>query len=219
MALHAVTTALYEREKTGRGGYVNVPMTDCVLSLMALPLAMQQFSHAKVSAANFELAGSIANYNVYECADGKHVALAALEPKFWNMFCDAVGKSSWKEKLLTDEQTMQQLKQEVGTFFKTQTRDEWIQLLKNTDCCISPVNDVREVLSDGYMQEQELFTEHQHAAVGKFKTLRHPLRFESSDFAGRWVAPVLGEDTHTILKQAGYSDEEINQLQQSGAIR
>ncbi len=213
MAMNAITTALYEREKTnGKGSYVNIAMTDCVLPLMALPLAMQQFKDENVNASNFELAGSIANYNIYECADGKFVALGALEPKFWNAFCEAVDKQEWKEKILADVHAMQQLKQEVAALFKLKSQQEWIAFLQNTDCCITPVNDLKEVWSDEYLNEQKLFIENQHPSMGNFKTLRHPLKFESTNFAQNWVAPELGEDTATILKQTGYNDDEIKQF-------
>ncbi len=219
MAMNAITTALYEREKTGKGNFVNVAMTDCVLPLMALPLAMQQFKSEHVNASNFELAGSIANYNIYECADGKFVALGALEPKFWIGFCDAVNKPEWKGKVFADEETTRALKQEVALLFKSKPRNEWIAFLQHTDCCITPVNDLKEVLNDEYLNEQKLFIENQHPAMGNFKTLRHPLKFESTNFAQNRIAPELGEDTTAILKQSGYNDDEIKQLHEKGIIK
>ena len=218
MAMNAITIALYEREKTGKGNFVNVAMTDCVLPLMALPLALQQYKDELVNASNFELAGSIANYNIYECADGKYVALGSLEPKFWNAFCEAVDKQEWKGKILADTNTMEALKQEVDALFKSKSQQEWITFLQHTDCCITPVNDLKEVLNDEYLNEQKLFIENQHPAMGNFKTLRHPLKFESTNFAQNWVAPELGEDTTTILKQTGYNDDEIKILLQKGII-
>ncbi len=219
MAMNAVTTALFERERTGRGSFVNVAMTDCVLPLMALPLAAQQLSDSEINTSNFELAGSIANYNIYECSDGKFIALGALEPKFWNAFCEAVNQTDWKNKLLAGKQEMQKLIDATAALFKTKSRNEWLEFLKNTDCCITPVNDLREVWSDRYLNEQELFIEHQHARVGNFKTLRHPLQFQSSNFAQRWSAPDLGEDTTSVLKTAGLSDEEIRKLYDGKKVR
>ncbi len=218
MSMNAITTALYEREKTGKGNFVNVAMTDCVLPLMALPLALQQHKDENVSALNFELAGSIANYNIYECADEKHVALGALEPKFWSAFCEAVNKPSWKELIIADARNISELKEELSKLFKSKTQQDWIQFLKNTDCCITPVNNLKEVLDDKYLNEQNLFIENQHPAMGNFKTLRHPLNFESTNFAQNWIAPELGADTFAILKQTGYNDEEINMLLQKRII-
>jgi crotonobetainyl-CoA:carnitine CoA-transferase CaiB-like acyl-CoA transferase/putative sterol carrier protein len=219
MAMNAATTALFQREKTGSGDYINVAMTDCILPLMALPLAAQQFSNSNINPQNFELAGSIANYNIYECADGKFVALAALEPKFWNNFCDAINKTEWKEKAVASTEEMQQLKADVSQLFLSRTQSEWLNFLKNVDCCISPINDVKEVLSSAYFNEQNMFIETTVASHLKLKILRHPLSFQHSDFSKFWNAPLLGEDTASILSTAGIEEKNIKELFAKGIVK
>lgn len=219
MTMNAVTTALYQREKTGKGDCINVAMTDCVLPLMALPLAAQQLNDSQINSQNFELAGSIANYNIYECADGKFIALGALEPKFWNNFCDAINQADWKEKILARTDEMQQLKSELAKLFLTRTRTEWLNLLNNADCCISPVNDAKEVLGADYFSEQKMFIETTFSSPLKLKILRHPLKFENSDFSKIWQAPSLGEDTASILSDIGLDEKNIKELFAKGLVK
>jgi crotonobetainyl-CoA:carnitine CoA-transferase CaiB-like acyl-CoA transferase/putative sterol carrier protein len=219
MAMLAMATSLFEREKTGKGGFVNVPMTDCILPLIALPLAAQQCKSELISAENFELAGSLPNYQIYACADDKYIALGALEPKFWYNFCDAISKSDWKQKIVAPPHQIRELKKEVAALFRTKTRDEWLKFLKNADCCISPVNDIREVLSSEYFKEQKMFLETPLSSGKKMKVLRHPIQFESSDFSTFWAAPQLGEDTVTILSAIGIEEKKIKELLAKGIVK
>ena len=219
MAMNAVTAALYQREKTGKGEWIDVAMTDAALPLTALQFAYHQGAKQSIGRGEFELSGGLANYNVYVCADGKHIALGSLEPKFWNKFCSKVNRPDWAERFLTKGEELQTLVREVKALFLTKTRNEWVAFFEGEDICLTAVNDLDEIEHDKYLNERNMFLENEHASVGKYKTINQPLKFLESNFVNNWSAPDLGDDTATILSEMNLSDDEIAQLKQKGIVK
>ncbi len=201
MAMNAVTTALYQREKTGKGEWIDVAMTDAALPFSVLQFAAHQGAKQNINRAKFELSGALANYNVYKCKDGKYVALGSLEPKFWSIFCARVNKPEWGEKFLLQGDELQKLIQEVRELFLTKTRYEWLQYFLNDDFCFSTINDLNEIENDEYLNERNMFVVNQHSAVGEYKTINQPLKFLCNSFANNWSAPELGEDNDAITQE------------------
>jgi len=136
-ALNGTTAALLHREKTGEGQHVDVSMSDSVSVLQSLRIAEEKATGKNESF----LSGRLASYNVYKCGDGKHVALGALEPKFWQKFCELVDQSEWINRLFEGE-----LKTEVQAYFETQPQSYWIDKLENKGVCFSPVLTVQEAM-------------------------------------------------------------------------
>lgn len=219
MTMTAVTTALYQRERTGKGNWIDVAMTDAAVPFSILQFAAYQFTRQHVAPGNFELGGALANYNVYCCKDGKHIALGSLEPKFWNMFCQKVNRPDWAEKYLTTGAELQQLKAEVGNFFRSKNSSEWLEEFKNEDFCFTPVNNIADLSHDDYLKERKTFIENEHPAVGKYLTINQPLKFLQSNFANNKSAPDLGEDTLSVLTELNYSTEQIEELFKKNVIK
>ena len=219
MAMNAVTAALYQRERTGKGDWVDVAMTDAALPLNAMQFAYHQGTKKEIARGEFELSGGLANYNVYKCSDGKFVALGSLEPKFWNKFCAKVERTDWSEKFLQQGEALLELKKEVSDLFLTKTRAQWIEFFKNEDICFTGINDLAEIENDAYLQQRGMFIENEHAAVGKYKTINQPLQFLQTKFDNNWSAPDLGDDSASILKELNYTDTRIGELNQKGIVK
>jgi alpha-methylacyl-CoA racemase len=219
MAMNAVTAALYQREKTGKGDWVDVSMTDAVVPFNILQFASYQGEKQNIGRGDFQLSGSLANYNVYKCADGKFIALGSLEPKFWNKFCSKAGKPDWAERFLLKGEEATKLKGEVKDFFLAKRREQWLQYFKEEDICLTTINDISEIEHDAYLNERKMFVENEHAAVGKYKTINQPLKFKQTNFDNNWNAPDLGDDTEAILQELNYSATDISALKQKGIIK
>lgn len=155
MALTACLAALFERERSGLGKHLDVAMAKNATPVLALPLASQQAVGHTIK----ELAGQIANYNIYPCADGRYVALGALEPKFWAGFCKAVNKPHWEARIaeMTRSAT-DALKSDLTQLFGSQNTQYWVALGKQFDICISPVKQLDELLTDEYLQQSGAFS-------------------------------------------------------------
>ena len=219
MAMNAVTAALYQRERTGKGEWIDVAMTDAAVPFTALQFAAYQGTKQNIPRAGFELSGAMANYNVYKCKDGKQVALGSLEPKFWNKFCAKVGRTDWNEKLLQQGEELQKLKQEVKELFLTKPREDWLELFKGEDFCFTTINELPDMETDTYLNERNMFVENEHAAVGKYKTINQPLKFLQTKFDNNWSAPDLGDDSLTVLKELNYNEEQIKELMNKNVIK
>ena len=212
MAITAITTALYQREKTGVGEYIDLAMTDAALPFMALPLAAFQATGERKLPGTQPLSGGLANYNCYRCKDDKHVALGALEPKFWAAFCERIQKPEWAGNSMGDMTKDQDiLKNSLKDLFKQKDRDEWIHFFEGVDVCISPVIQLDEIVKNKYLNERNSFIDFE--INGKaIKTIHQPLRFASMPATTHWAAPALGEDTLSILKEMNLSEAQITEL-------
>lgn len=137
-ALNAATSALLHRERTGEGQHVDVSMTHHVSVLQTLGAAEQ----LETGSGGGYLSGAIASYNVYRCSDGRHVALGALEPKFWQKFCNLMGHPEWGGRLMESE-----LIDEIAGIISTQPMQFWVDKLEHEGVCLSPVLTVEEAAS------------------------------------------------------------------------
>ncbi|GIV35211.1 MAG: CoA transferase [Chitinophagales bacterium] len=217
MTVNAVLAALYARERTGKGQHLDVSMLDCVIPMMALQIASYYGSRKEPSRGDFSLSGAIANYNVYRCADGRFVALGALEPKFWENFCDLVGKPEWKTRMLNSGADMHALKEEVAALFLSKTRDQWIQLCEGKDVCLTPVLSIAELEQDPHIRARQMLVPDER--YPQMKLLGRPLKFSASGGSVSWSAPALGADTTEVLRAAGYTPEQIAAFRKRNIIR
>ncbi|HXH18579.1 MAG TPA: CaiB/BaiF CoA-transferase family protein [Chitinophagales bacterium] len=212
MAVNAALAALYAREKTGQGQHADVAMLDCVMPLTALQTAQYYATKKEHERGTFALSGGMANYNVYECADGKYIALGALELKFWEHFCDLVSRPQWKIRILDSGDAMDALKKEVAALFIAKPRHEWVKLGEEKDVCITPVLDISELEHDPQIHHRKMIVDAGQENYTGFKTIGIPLKFSKTQPQIAWQAPRLGEDTLDVLKELGYDEEDINRL-------
>ncbi len=214
MAVNACLAALFARERTGAGQQVDVSMTDTLMPLMALQYARYQTEKNVLERGNFELSGSMANYNVYECADEKWMALGALEPKFWEAFCDKANMPEWKNKLLLSQTEMNVFKKDVAAFFKTKTQKEWIAWTAESDFCLTPVLTLDELEHNEHIAARKMLI-----PENGFNTIAQPLKFSEYHSTNQWQSPKLGADTISVLRAHGYRDFEIEELIQETVIK
>ena len=207
-----VLSALAEREKTGRGQVVDVAMIEA-----SMPFAIASyglgFAGTPPRRGDEPLIGGIAPYNTYVTKDGRAVALAALEPKFWMAFCAGVGMEAQLEALVPGPHQVA-IKEKVAALFREKTRDEWAAFGAQHDCCLEPVLEPDEVAKDPHL-----------AARGVFFTLNSPwgeipqLRTPLTEVGGKHAPPPrTGEHTEAILREAGIGTEGIERLRAEGAI-
>ena len=219
MAMNAVTAALYQCERTGKGEWIDVSMTDATVPFTALQFAYHQGTKNNLARGTFELSGALANYNVYKCGDGKFVALGSLEPKFWSMFCSKVGRAEWNDMFLLQDDALEKLKMEVSALFLTKTRSEWLEEFKQEDFCFTTINDLSEIEQDIFLNERKMFCENEHPAAGKYKTINQPLKFLQNNFYNNESAPDLGYDTGAILGELNYDTGKINELKNKNVVK
>jgi crotonobetainyl-CoA:carnitine CoA-transferase CaiB-like acyl-CoA transferase len=217
MAAFAILAALRERDRSGEGQLVDVSMADGALSWLAM-VAARHFADGGVpQRGGLELAGSVVCYRPYQCADG-WVTLGALEPKFWQAWCRGVGREDLIAKQF--EQPGSAAHVEVQAIFMERTRAQWEAFAGEHDCCLEPVLDLDEALNSELVKARAMVVEHdQPGATETVRLLGVPVKLSETpgDTAQR-PGPALGEHTAEVLGAAGYSEEEIGALQESGAV-
>jgi len=149
MTVNACLAGLYHRQRTGKGSYHDVSMFDGLLPLLTIPATMQ-WGGVNPAEARF-LAGDLVNYNVYKTSDGQWVALAALEMKFWNNFCQATGHPDWQRQHQLQLSTKVFPHHEVVALFASKTLHEWLALAQQSDMCLSPVQLPHQVQTDPHV--------------------------------------------------------------------
>lgn len=218
MSVIACLSALWSREKTGRGQRVDVSMLDGVLPLMTLQMAHYQATKLNMGPGEQPLSGGLACYGAYECADGKYIALGLLEVKFWKLFCDLACRPDWQDKHMVMGDEADRLRAEIAELFLTHTQDEWIAAAKNMDVCLTPVLNIAEMENDPQLQARRMIYEQDHPACGKLKSIGVPLKFSETPAHPSGPAPALGEHTKDILQEIGCTLEDMEVLYRESII-
>ena len=223
MAAFGIMAALRERDGgpghpgSGEGQMVDVSMADGALSWLAM-VAGQYFADGVVPRRGEQLlAGSVVCYRPYECADG-WVTLGALEPKFWQAWCRGVGREDLIEKQF--EKPGSDSHAQVVEVFKGRTRAQWTQFASEHDCCLEPVLDVDEALASDLVGEREMVvTLDQPGVADGVRQLGIPVKLDRTPGEhNRLPGPGLGEHTEQVLRAAGYSEEQVAELIEQGAV-
>jgi crotonobetainyl-CoA:carnitine CoA-transferase CaiB-like acyl-CoA transferase len=161
-----------------------------------------------------QLAGGLLCYFPYEAADG-WVTCGALEPKFWAAFCNGAGRPDLVEKQF--EAPGSAAWREVAEVFRARTRAEWLAFNDEHDCCIEPVLDVGEALESELVRAREMVSAIEQPGLGTVRQLGVPVKMSRTPGDPTRPAPAFGEHTDEVLREAGYSDEEIAAMLESGA--
>jgi alpha-methylacyl-CoA racemase len=205
------------RTGSGEGQIVDISMADGALSWLAM-VAGSYFADGVVPRRGEQiLAGSAICYRPYECADG-WVTLGALEPKFWRAWCRGVGREELIEQQFEGPDS--KVHAQVVEIFKSRTRAEWEAFAREHDCCLEPVLELDEALSSELVREREMVvTLDQPGVTEGVRQLGIPVKLDRTPGQhNRLPGPGLGEHTEEVLRAAGYSDAQVGELLEQGAV-
>jgi alpha-methylacyl-CoA racemase len=204
VAVEQILAALYAREKTGKGMYIDVSLLDGLLAMMNNHFIIEHFSGYQKGVES--LAGTIVSYSIYETKDGRFVSLAALEQKFWENFCLAAEKKEWLDFHQSPANESNPIFMEICQWFKSKTLAEWIEFSRKVDCCLTPVLEVYEA--------KEWFSkEHSRKMVDIQDGRIHiATRYDPQVFHKRAQAPKLNEHRQEIIQKWVNSQKEEEEL-------
>jgi alpha-methylacyl-CoA racemase len=211
--------ALLERERSGQGQVVDAAMLDGAASMMAMFCGFQAMGMFEESPGASLLAGAAHFYDTYETLDGKFVAVAPIEPAFYEEFIDKLGLD--RERFAPhgfrfgkpDASRWDELTAEVARVIRTKTRDEWCALLEGSDACFAPVLALSEASRHPHNVARGTYVE-----VGGVVQSAPAPRFSRSGPPPPVAPRRPGSHTRAVLAAAGYEQKALAALAASGVI-
>jgi alpha-methylacyl-CoA racemase len=207
-----VLAALLERASSGQGQVVDAAMIDGTASMTAFLRGLLATGAWSTERGTNLLDGGAPFYETYRCADGRYVAVGALEPAFYAELCLGLGldPERWPQH---DRAAWPQLRREFTDRFATRTRDEWAERFEGTDACVAPVLDLEEAPGHPHHVARGTF----ERSAGTDQPAPAP-RFSRTPGAVDRPPAAAGEQTDEVLTEAGYDPSAIARLRSSGAV-
>jgi alpha-methylacyl-CoA racemase len=216
MAAVGILAALHEARRSGQGQVVDVSMTDGSLAWLAMEAGRYFGSGEVPKRGEVMLSGGIICYRPYEAKDG-WITCGALEPKFWAAFCKGVGREDLVQHQF--EKPGSPAHAQVAEIFRGRTREEWRAFNDEHDAMIEPVLELDEALESELVRDREMVISYEQPEFGEVKQLGFPIKLSRTPADVHRPAPALGEHTMEVLQEAGYSSEEVQALEESGAAK
>ena len=220
-AISGVMAALFERERTGRGRRVDVPMVDTMIGFLTNPIG--QYFASNTTPDPYQRP-SHSQCFVFRCADGSMISIHMSAPqKFWEGMLRAIGRPELKDDPRFASNSLRiknydELGQVIGPSFLAKSRAEWERLLEKNDVPYAPVNDFDDLMQDPQIRHLGTFEVTEHPRMGTVKGLARPVFFDGARDFDKRSPPVLGEHTDEVLTEAGFSSGEIETMRNNKII-
>jgi alpha-methylacyl-CoA racemase len=208
--LTGLLAAIIQRERTGRGQFVDTSMFHGSLSLATMVLAVVDAGFERPEPCAMTLNGRFPCYGLYRTKDNGYMSLGALESKFWMNFCNAVGR----EDLIGSQFGGPDIVSEVELLFASRTRDEWVSDMEHADACCEPVLSLDDAASSQLACARSMVRK---APDGK-RFLASPLSMTDSPPVDEVPPPDLGQHTREVLGQLGLTEQAMSSLAREGVI-
>src|SRR5581483_4593174 len=194
-----ILAAVIGAKASGQGTMVDVGMMDGTLALQVVALGTLRTLGKVPGRGEDMLSGGPPNYAIYECADGRHLALGSLEAKFFQRVSVLAGRPDLLKKPMGPGNAGEGLRQELGALFKSRTRDEWEALLAHEDTCASGILSPEEALENEQVRARGLVEK-----VDGKPAYAMPIKF-SVPLAPVAPSPALGQHNDEVFAQFGLS--------------
>jgi len=223
-AAMGILGALFARERTGCGEFIDMALFDSQLTWLAS--AASSYLNAHVSPERWGNAHpNIVPYQVFRGSDGKHFVVAVGTQALWTKFVDVLNARSTlgedarfasNASRIAHRDTLIPLLQER---FDREASPTWLEKLAHAGIPSGPINDVPEALDDAQAHARGLIVQLEHPALGEVRSIANPIRFSGMPVSYRLPPPLLGEHTAEILRELGYSDGEAAGAASSPTVR
>ncbi len=217
----SILAALMARDKIGKGQYIDVSMTDGIVSWMSVR-AGGYLTTGKVPGVT-EMGHLAPANDIFETKDGKKVTVGALEEHFWESLCKALGLkelldnprySTHKKRIENGKEISKKLR----AAFLRKDRSEWIEEMNKARVPCGPVNTMEEVFSDPHILHRGLVKEIDDPRLGKIRQVPFPVKFSETPARVKSPPPKMGEHTEEVLLSFGYTKEDIEDLRREKVI-
>ncbi len=211
----AILSALVRRRSTGRGGFIDISMFDCMLDLVAGPALYYQYSGISPKREGMRH-NIIVPYGPFLASDNKYISYAVENEEEWKIFCTQVigrpnlvqdPRFSSNERRLKNRGILEPI---IESIFQTRTSEEWSNLLHKAEIASGQVNDLEGVLKHPQLKYRKLLR-NLSTEKGSISAISNPIRMQGVKLPMKQV-PSLGQDTVKVMKSLGYKPSQIKRL-------
>jgi len=215
-AAFSILAALVQRDEYG-GQHIDTSLTDVVFSWNLAHAGEHFGTGGEYDPADSLTSGAYPCYHVYQAGDEKPLALGAVEAKFWERFCDIIGRPDLADDHLNDDTRTERLTA-VKQVLATAPRNEWLDRFEKADIPCTPVYSLGDAIESDHAAERELLDEVEFDGE-RLRQLKMPFGFSEFDPSIRSAPPRLGEDTRDVLADLGIADDTIDRLAREGVVQ
>jgi alpha-methylacyl-CoA racemase len=221
LLLSGILAALFETRRSGQGQVVDAAMVDGTVAMMGMMFGLRADGYFRDATGANIFAGGAPFYDSYATQDGKYISIGALEPQFYALLLEKLGIADLKFHGLGMASMLQPearahwpaLREKLTQIFKTRTREAWCDLLEGSDVCFAPVLNLEEAARHPHNVARQTFIE-----VGGVVQNAPAPRFSRTQNATPTAARRAGEDNLMVLREAGFSDEDIERLRVADSL-
>nr|WP_275941203.1 CoA transferase [Planosporangium flavigriseum] len=220
MAAFAILAAVVGRTRTGRGAHLDLNLLDVEVFALG-PRAQEYLINREEQPRLGSAHPRFAPYQAYRCKGDRYLYIAAINDKFWQKLCLAIGRPELADHpdFATNVERTRRREELVALLepiLLERDRDEWLERMHAHGVPCGPVNDLGEALSDPQVIHNELVQRMRHPAAGDLDTIGLPIRVDGAAMPVRSAPPLLGEHTVDVLAECGFSPELTAWLLTSG---
>ncbi|HSS93413.1 MAG TPA: CaiB/BaiF CoA-transferase family protein [Candidatus Dormibacteraeota bacterium] len=213
-----ILAALVNRERTGEGQRVELVMMQAALDLQTEPI-VYHLNGANLHRPKTPVADTFhaVPYGFYATADG-HLAISMAPIKAISEVLGRPAELATFEDPAIAFTRRDEIRAALDPLFRRRTTAEWVELLRAHDIWCAPVNSMAETFEDAAVKDIAPVLEFDHPRAGRVKVLKHPVRYSSGEATLRRPPPELGEHTDEVLRELGYSAEQLAGMRADGDI-
>ncbi|HJO38535.1 MAG: CoA transferase [Vicinamibacterales bacterium] len=221
-ATTGILAALHHRATTGRGQQIDTSLVDAGVA-MSVWEATEYFSGTGVPAPLGSAHRMSAPYQAVKCSDG-YITLGGANDRIFQRVCGLLGHAEWATDPDYVDDTARvrnraALAKKIEGITETEPRDHWLELFEAHDIPSGPINNYAAVVDDPQVRAREMVVETEHPTLGTIRTLGSPLKLSATPVTTGRPAPLLGQHTDVVLREAGYDDAEIAKLRETKAVK
>ena len=208
-----ILLALIERNRSAKGQVIDAAMVDGAANLATFFFGLLAHGLMSLEIGTNMLDSGAPYYQTYETADGKYIAVGAIEARFYEKLIQGLGLDPSSLPDQNDTGHWPEMMERFAEIFKTKTRDEWMEIFEGTDACVAPVLDLNETANHPHNTQRKVFLE----LEGILQPRPAPRLSRTPGSAGTIPRRSL-EDTVAVLDDLGYQDAEIDSLLSKGVV-
>jgi formyl-CoA transferase len=214
-ALSAILAALHYRSRTGRGQYIDTSLVEAGVALSVWEAA-EYFGEGRIPEPLGSAHRMFAPYQAIRCADG-YITLGSANDRLFERVSALLGHPEWTSDPDYADATRRvrnhtALAERIERMTTTGTRQQWLERFEAAGIPCGPINNYAEAFADPQIRAREMVVEVDHPTLGRLQATGSPVKMSETPPVAARRAPLLGEHTRDVLREAGYSDAEISQL-------